>query len=169
MSFLAITIVGTMIGTMLAIEAKAWMPYVSHRLVRSTLDRMPNELDEDMQSRWGEEIEADLASYGDRPLGGLVFAVGVARKGGRGLAAELMLEESLEGGEEDARGIKVVAATLESGEREITYEASNGRRARRMIGPDDDFFDAGVLSELFGGGKVRTIHLEMTIMRKKEE
>lgn len=95
MEILILTIVGTVIGTVLAIEAKAWMPYVGSRLVRGTLERMPRGLEEQMRSRWAEEIEADHATLADRPVGGLVFAVGLCLKGGRRLAAELALQEAV--------------------------------------------------------------------------
>lgn len=95
MELLAYTIVGTVIGTLLAIEAKAWLPYLSAGLVRSTLRKMPDALDHEFRSRWSEEIESDLASYDDRPLGGFLFALRLRRRGGKRLAAELALEQTL--------------------------------------------------------------------------
>lgn len=169
MGLLLITVIGTVVGTFLAIEAKAWMPYLSGKLVRFTLNRMPDELPDQSRSRWEEEIEGDLASYADRPLGGLVFAVNIARKGGRRLAAELVLQQALGNEHEDTRNIKLIAAPIEGGGQEITYESSDGRRARRMIEPGDDLVDPGVLAELLQGGSVKTVRLEVTILRNKED
>ncbi len=44
-----------------------------------------------------EEIESDLSSFDDRPLSGLLFALRLRFKGGRDLAAELSLEQTLSG------------------------------------------------------------------------
>ncbi len=88
-ALLALTILGTVIGTILAVEASAWMPYLGHRLIRSALSRFPEGLPAEVRARWAEEIEADFASFADRPWGGLVFAIGVRWKGARRLAAEL--------------------------------------------------------------------------------
>lgn len=95
MEILVFTIIGTVIGTVLAIEAKAWMPYVGFRLVRATLERMPEGLEEQICSRWAEEIEADHAALADRPIGGLMFAVRLRLKGGRRLAGELALHDAV--------------------------------------------------------------------------
>lgn len=120
MDLLLITILGTVIGTLLAVEAKAWMPYLSARMVRSTLDGMPTELDDEMRLRWGEEIEGDLNAYSDRPLGELQFAVRLRRKGGRQLAAELMLDRVLKGAT-DTQGIS--EAKFEPSEGLLTVKA----------------------------------------------
>jgi hypothetical protein len=98
MILLAITIIGTFLGTIGALEAKAWMPYLTVRLVRTTIARFPDGLKEEMRSRWAEEIEADVASYDDRPLGGVLFAFRLRLKGGRELAAQLALHAALESG-----------------------------------------------------------------------
>jgi hypothetical protein len=95
MSLLLITIFGTFAGTMLALEAKAWAPQVSARVLRVAVGRFPAELEEEVRSRWTEEIEADLASYDDRPLGGLLFVLRLLCRGGRELAAELALQQAL--------------------------------------------------------------------------
>lgn len=95
MDLLAYTIVGTVIGTLLAIEAKAWLPYISASIVRSVLGKMPEPLDDQLRSRWSEEIEADLTQYDDRPLGGFLFALRLRRRGGKRLAEELALEQAL--------------------------------------------------------------------------
>jgi hypothetical protein len=95
MEILALTIVGTVVGTILALEAGAWMPYLSRALVRSTLGRMPVGLDPHIRARWTEEIEADLGAYADRPIGGLAFALRLRRRGGRRLAEQLALAETV--------------------------------------------------------------------------
>lgn len=95
MDVLLITLVGTVAGTILAVEAQAWMPYVSRWLLKRTLAELPPELPEDLLARWREEIEADFQTYATRPLGGLWFALGLRRKGGRCLAAELTLQAAL--------------------------------------------------------------------------
>jgi hypothetical protein len=66
---LAIAIVGTFVGGLLVLEANAWLPYSSSRLLGRTLARLPEGLDAATRARWSEEIEADLASYEDRPSG----------------------------------------------------------------------------------------------------
>ena len=175
MDVLVLTIVGTLIGTVLAIEANAWMPHLSGWLVRRALAQMPKGLDQQMRSRWGEEIEGDLDSYSNRPLGGLIFAVGVACRGGRRLAAELMLEQALakdpesagQGLESDARGLKVTATQLKGGWQEVTYETSHGRRASRTVGPGDDVVDAKVLAELFEDNAPQMLRLEMRIFKEE--
>lgn len=88
-ALLALTILGTVIGTILAVEASAWMPHLGRRLVRSALSRFPDGLPAEVRARWAEEIEADFASFADRPWGGLVFAIGVRWRGARRLAVEL--------------------------------------------------------------------------------
>jgi hypothetical protein len=98
MVLLAITILGTFLGTVLAVEAKAWMPHLSACLVRATIARFPDGIDEDMRARWTEEIEADLAGYGDRPLGGILFGLRLRLKGGRELCAQLALQAALDAG-----------------------------------------------------------------------
>ena len=96
MDLLLITVIATVIGTLLAIEAKAWMPYLSARILRGAIARFPEALARETRERWAEEIEADLAAYGDRPLGGLAFALRLRRRGGRRLAGELALAETVE-------------------------------------------------------------------------
>lgn len=96
-----ITIVATVVGTLVALEAKAWMPYLSRRLLRATFADFPDGLDEPLVARWSEEIEGDLYRYGDRPLGGLIFALRLRLKGGRDLAAELALQAALESGSKE--------------------------------------------------------------------
>jgi hypothetical protein len=96
MTLLVLTLIATFLGTLLAVEAKAWMPYLAARLVRATIARFPGGLDEETASRWREEIEADLASYEDRPFGSLLFALRLRRRGGKALAAELALEQELD-------------------------------------------------------------------------
>jgi len=93
MDLLVLTLAGTLIGTVLAVEAVAWLPYVSRALVAMALDEFPEDLSEDKTARWAKEIKADLASLEDRPIGGLYFAVGVCLKGGKRLAAELALQD----------------------------------------------------------------------------
>ncbi|MFP5388410.1 MAG: hypothetical protein ACLGG5_03830, partial [Thermoleophilia bacterium] len=132
MGLLLITIIGTALGTLLALEAKSWMPYLSARLVRSTVDGMPPELDGEMRSRWREEIEGDLSSYLERPLAGLLFALRLRRRGGRRLAAELMLSHVL--GEEQGRsladrmvGARRIIVRFDSEKEILTYEDDGGR------------------------------------------
>lgn len=95
MGLLLITIIGTVIGTLLASEAKAWLPRLSLRLLRHTLSGLPRELPAESKRRWVEEIEADLLDYEARPLGGFAFAFRVYRRGARDLAAELLLRDEL--------------------------------------------------------------------------
>jgi hypothetical protein len=132
MWLLLITILGTAIGTMLAVEAKSWMPYLSARLVRSTLDGMPADLDGEMLSRWREEIEGDLNSYLDRPLAGLLFSLRLRRRGGRRLAAELLLDCALvnSGERSVAEGIpatRKIIARFDNESQTLTYEDNGGR------------------------------------------
>jgi hypothetical protein len=91
----AVTVVATVVGTVLALEAQAWAPYVSRHLVRLVVARLRAEMPSHLRERWVEEIEADAASFADRPLGGLIFSLRLWRKGGRDLAGELVLREAL--------------------------------------------------------------------------
>jgi hypothetical protein len=91
----AVTVFATVIGTVLALEAQAWAPYVSRLLVRLAVARLQADMPRSLRERWVEEIEADAASFADRPLGGLVFSLLLWRKGGRELAGELALREAL--------------------------------------------------------------------------
>jgi hypothetical protein len=86
---LALTVIGTVVGTIVAVEASAWMPHLSRRVLRSALSRLPQDLPPEVRVRWIEEIEADFACFADRPWGGLAFALGVRRKGAKRLATEL--------------------------------------------------------------------------------
>lgn len=86
---LILTAVGTVVGSIAAVEASAWVPYLSRRLLGSALARLQQDLPPEVRDRWVEEIEADFAAFSDRPWGGLGFALGVRRKGARRLAAEL--------------------------------------------------------------------------------
>lgn len=90
----AVTVVATVAGTVLALEAQAWAPYLSRYLLRQAMARLQADVPNSLRDRWVEEIEADAASFGDRPLGGLVFCVRLWRKGGRELAGELALREA---------------------------------------------------------------------------
>jgi len=94
MELLVLTL-ATLLGTLFALEAKAWLPRVSRRLIASAVARFPAELDAAARDRWSREIEADLGAFDDRPLGGFVFALRVRSKGGRDLAGELALAEKL--------------------------------------------------------------------------
>jgi hypothetical protein len=128
-----VTIVGTIIGTILAVEARCWMPHVSFWLVRVTLAKLPDGLDGQIRSRWSEEIESDLASFDDRPLGGLLFALRLWRRGGRRLGAELALGEGLDEGrelEEPQAGetLRLVGVRLVGQQTVCTYERGDGRR-----------------------------------------
>jgi hypothetical protein len=133
MALLAVSIIGTFIGTVLAVEAKAWAPHLSARLLRATIDRFPQGIDEEMRGRWSEEIEADLASYADRPLGGLIFALRLRRRGGKALAAELALQAALDSGAgtpaDDDEAIlreKVIWVKTKSGSVQLRIDAGVG-------------------------------------------
>lgn len=95
MSIFIIPLIFGVCVALAASEAKAWLPYLSARLVRLTLAKMPDGLNQAMRQRWSEEIESDLDRFRDRPLGGLLFALRLYRKGSRTLAAELMLGQAL--------------------------------------------------------------------------
>jgi hypothetical protein len=145
MNPLSITILGTLLGTLLALEAKAWIPYLSTWLMRTALAGMPEQLNANERSRWGEEIEADLTDYSERPLGGLVFALNLRRKGGRRLAAELILQEALteaptQAGESPFREIHPKAKIFEGGDVDgrhfVVYEPANGHLASRLTYPE---------------------------------
>jgi hypothetical protein len=96
MLLLVITIIGTFVGTVAAVEFKAWAPYVSRRLLRSAIARFSVDLPAATRERWTEEIEADLESLMDRPLAALVFALRLRLRGGRGLVAQLEREQARE-------------------------------------------------------------------------
>jgi hypothetical protein len=156
MALLTLTIVGTFAGTMLALEAKAWAPYVSARLLAAAIDRFPDGLDSGMRRRWGEELEADLAGYGDRPLGGLVFAIGVWRRGGKGLAAELALQEVVGAGPRPAQadgaidlGITMTATQRnEAGDQHVLYVMHSGERAETTVKAGESLVDSEILGRL---------------------
>ena len=86
---LALTAIGTVIGTVVAAEASAWMPHLSRCVLRSALSRLSRDLPPEVRARWIEEIEADFACFSDRPWGGLAFALAVRRRGAKRLAEEL--------------------------------------------------------------------------------
>lgn len=88
-TILLVTVIATVVGTVLALEAWAWLPHLSQRLLRKMINRLPEELPEDLASRWSEEIEADFETYQGRRIGGLVFAVGLWVNGGRKLLDQL--------------------------------------------------------------------------------
>jgi hypothetical protein len=92
---LLILTLATLLGTLLALEAKAWLPFLSRRLIAGAVARFPADLRADDRDRWRREIESDLAAFDDRPLGGLAFALRVRFKGGKDLAAELALAEKI--------------------------------------------------------------------------
>jgi hypothetical protein len=110
------------------------VPYVSRKLVRSMLAEMPEGLDRQTRSRWVEEIEADLASYDDRPLGGLTFAIRLRRRGGRQLAAELMLNQVLLNSKSKDQPenplapvqARLIKAQIFSGHQVLTYQVKSG-------------------------------------------
>lgn len=88
-----VTLIATVVGTVLAFEAQAWAPHVTRRLLRKAFAQFPGDLPADMRARWTEEIEADVAGFDDRPLGGLAFAFRLWRRGGPELAGELALRQ----------------------------------------------------------------------------
>jgi hypothetical protein len=89
------------LGGVLAVELAAWIPHGSAWLVGRTLSRLPGALDGLTRDRWSEEIEADFATFADRPLAGLMFALRLRLRGARRLAAALALAERLKGPGED--------------------------------------------------------------------
>lgn len=90
MNLLAVSIVGTLVGAALVLGGRACTLWLSERLLRATLVCLPENLDAEVRARWSEEFEADLASYADRPISGLVFALRARQKGCRGLVPELV-------------------------------------------------------------------------------
>jgi hypothetical protein len=107
---LIVLTVATLLGTLLALEAKAWMPHLGRWLVARAIARFPSEIDPSVRQRWEQEIRVDFAEFSDRPLGGLLFASRVLLKGGRDLAAELALEEKLAQGQETRAAVAVPAS-----------------------------------------------------------
>lgn len=99
MDLLLYTILGTLIGTVIAMvlisEGGASIVRLSSRIVDHVLSEMPDELPEQLRQRWSEEIRADLATFSREPLGGLRFALKLRRQGGKRLAAELVLQTVL--------------------------------------------------------------------------
>lgn len=99
MEVLFYTIVGTVVGTVIAMallsEGSQCLTRLNRWIVRRVLSRLPADLPQEMRDRWTEEIEADLTSLAKRPLAGLWFALGLERRGARRLAAELMLRAVL--------------------------------------------------------------------------
>lgn len=75
------------------------MPYFGGRLVRATLAGLPQGLDGEVRLRWSEEIEGDHASYEDRPIGGLLYALRLRLRGGERLAKELAFQQLMGEGE----------------------------------------------------------------------
>lgn len=98
--FLILTVT-TLLGSVLAFEVRAWLPHVSRYLISQAMKQIPKELSTNLRERWTSEIEADLASFHDRPLSGFVFALRVRLKGGRDLAAELALQQAIARGRPD--------------------------------------------------------------------
>jgi hypothetical protein len=99
-TFAALVII--VVGSILAFEARAWMPHLSRWLVAQAIRRLPGDLKIELRQRWAEEIRADLVAFDDRPVGGLIFALRVRLKGGRDLAAELALQQALQSEEDVA-------------------------------------------------------------------
>ncbi len=87
------TIVGTAIGTVLAMEAWASAPHVGGWLMRGTIDGFPETVPAGDRARWAEELGGDFATFEDRRLAGLAFALRLRIKGGRRLAGELALAQ----------------------------------------------------------------------------
>lgn len=85
------TVLGTVVGTVLALEAWSSVPHVGRALVRSTIEGFPAAVPEEQRQRWGEELEADFLMYDERRLAGLAFAIRLRVRGGRSLAGELAL------------------------------------------------------------------------------
>jgi hypothetical protein len=109
MSALMAIIVGVIVAA-IAREAKAWLPYLSQRLLRRTLASFPLELPEDVRLRWVEEIEGDFSCLRDRPMGAFAFAINVWRKGARHLAEELSFQEKLATSGSPRRGADPLSA-----------------------------------------------------------
>jgi hypothetical protein len=89
MVFLVVTAIGTALGTILAVEAQAWMPHLSKRLLRKAISRLDVDLSPERRGRWVEEIEADFDTYEGRPVGGLVFAIRLRLSGTKDLVRQL--------------------------------------------------------------------------------
>src|SRR4051794_10700611 len=68
----------------LAAEARGMLPLLSRFLIKRACRRLPV----DERSRWEAEWIADLSSFSDRPLGGLVHALQTSRSA-RAVAYEL--------------------------------------------------------------------------------
>jgi len=79
----------------LASEAKAWLSHLSAWMLERALAKLPDGLPDEVRERWENEIRADLCRYDDRPFGGLVFVIGLRRKGIKRLAADLALQEAI--------------------------------------------------------------------------
>jgi uncharacterized membrane protein YccC len=93
------TIIGTLIGTVIAMvfvsEGGGALTRLNRRIVHRVLSQLPDELPEPLRQRWSEEIEADLESFSKQPLRGLWFALRLRQQGARRLAAELVLQIAL--------------------------------------------------------------------------
>jgi len=157
MDVLAYTIVGTVIGTVLAIETKAWLPYLSRRLLRRALAGMPGALEDRLRARWSEEIEADLAQFDDRPLGGLLLALRLLAKGGRGLAAELALEQTLSDPEPaaapDQGVVRNFRLTMQRGDgrQVIYYGRRDGTFTRQVVDAEGNLLESEQSSQIRRG------------------
>jgi len=123
---LLILTLATLLGTLLALEAKAWLPRLSRRLIAGAVARFPADLRAADRDRWRREIESDLAAFDDRPLGGLAFALRVRFKGGRDLAAELALAEKIAEPEQAAEP-PPSSPPMTEGEVSLSFEAGRWR------------------------------------------
>ncbi|HEY3491372.1 MAG TPA: hypothetical protein VGK43_00370, partial [Solirubrobacterales bacterium] len=105
---LLVTVIATVVGTILALEAWAWVPHLSSQLLRRTIDSLSEGLPPDQSARWAEEVEADFETYQSRRIGGLVFAVRFRLSGGRGLLEELSSEADAEPDPGDLQASRVI-------------------------------------------------------------
>lgn len=111
---LLVTVVGTIVGTVLAMEAWASTPHMSRWLLRKTVSRFPADLPEVLADRWAKELDADLASFEDRRIVGLLFALRLRLKGGPTLAAQLALAHAQSSGHSEADPPSATSADAEA-------------------------------------------------------
>jgi len=90
------TVLGTVIGTAIAMllisEGGGSLTRLSRRIVERVISEFPEELPEQLRRRWSEEIRGDLETFARAPIRGLLFARKLRREGARRLAAELVLD-----------------------------------------------------------------------------
>jgi hypothetical protein len=70
---LGVLVVLPVVQSLLSDEVRGWLPHLSRKLVSAAVWRMPPE----HRARYREEWEADLATFNDRPITALIFALRV--------------------------------------------------------------------------------------------